>query len=177
MTAMAELTETAELPTGDDWIALCTGSLPVPEVLSWITRPDCGAFVLFCGTVRDHSEGRQGVVALEYEAYVAQVEPRLAALAVEIRRRWPELRRLALLHRTGQLEVGDVSVLVAASTPHRAEAFEAARYGIDTIKASVPIWKRETWQDGTDWATCSHDLVDVGDTPQPRPGRTTSSAR
>ena len=99
----------------------------------------------FCGTVRDHSKGRAGVTWLEYEAYVEQVAPRLTRVATAARERWEKIGRLALLHRVGRLEVGEVSVVVVASTPHRAEAFAAAQFCIDTLKETVPIWKRETW--------------------------------
>jgi molybdopterin synthase catalytic subunit len=151
-----------DAPTGDDWTAVEDGPLPVAEVLDWAVQPGCGALVTFFGTVRDHSDGRPGVVALEYEAYLEQVRPRLDALALGARSKWPSTGRLALLHRVGRLQVRDVSVLVAVSAPHRAEAFEAARYCIDAIKMSVPVWKREIWADGSDWALCTHDLVDIG---------------
>lgn len=127
----------------------------------WAVRPGCGAVVLFSGTVRDHAEGRPGVSELEYEAYEEQVVPKLAELAADLRRRWPLTGRVALLHRVGPLAVGDVSVIVVASAPHRPEAFEAARFGIDTLKATVPIWKRETWEGGVDWGTCAHDVTTV----------------
>jgi molybdopterin synthase catalytic subunit len=149
-------------PAGDTWIALTDSELPVGEVLDWAVRPGCGAVVLFSGTVRDHAEGRTGVSKLVYEAYTEQVEPRLTAIAEEARRRWP-VGRLALLHRVGELVVGESSVVVVASTPHRPEAFESARFCIDTLKATVPIWKRETWEGGEDWGLCAHDVVDVGD--------------
>lgn len=108
-------------------------------------------------------------MALEYEAYLEQVEPRLSAVASSARERWP-VGRIAILHRVGRLEVGEVSVVVGVSTPHRAESFEAARFCIDTVKESVPIWKRETWVDGSDWALCPNELVeiprtDAGDSP------------
>jgi molybdopterin synthase catalytic subunit len=138
--------------------------LPVNSALEWSVRPDCGAQVLFSGTVRDHAEGRSGVSELEYEAYVEQVEPRLARIAAEARRRWPTVGRLALLHRTGVLKLGECSVIVVASSPHRAEAFEAARWCIDTLKATTPIWKRETWAGGTDWGLAAQDLTEVDDT-------------
>jgi molybdopterin synthase catalytic subunit len=117
--------------------------------------------VLFTGTVRDHAEGRPGVSALEYEAYEEEVVPRLAGIAAEARRRWRVLGRVAALHRVGTLDVGDTAVLVAVSAPHRAEAFDAARFCIDTLKATVPIWKRETWEGGSDWAECSHPVDEV----------------
>jgi molybdopterin synthase catalytic subunit len=153
----------AELPpiSGDDWIALTEAPLPVGAAYDWATLPSCGAVVVFSGTVRDHAEGRPGVTELEYEAYGEQVVPRLAAIAAEARRTWPVLGRLALLHRIGPLAVGASSVLVVASSPHRPEAFEAARFCIDTLKETVPIWKRETWEGGTDWGTCAHDVREV----------------
>jgi molybdopterin synthase catalytic subunit len=148
----------------DDWIELTAGPISLAEVTAWVNRPDCGAIDVFCGTVRDHSEGRPGVERLEYEAYESEVVHRLDAIAAEARRRWPEIGRVALLHRTGLLEVGEVSVMVAVSTPHRAEAFEAARWCIDTLKETVPIWKREHWSDGADWATDAHELREIGET-------------
>lgn len=146
-------------PAGeDDWLGLFAEPLPVEAALSWVPLPRCGAVVSFSGTVRDHAEGRPGVVALDYEAYDEEVVPRLAAIAAEARTRWPTLGRLALLHRVGRLAVGDCSVVVVVSAPHRAEAFEAGRFAIDTLKSSVPIWKRETWAEGADWGTGAHDI-------------------
>jgi molybdopterin synthase catalytic subunit len=134
----------------------------VAEAVSWATRPDCGGLVLFSGTARDHAEGRPGVERLEYEAYDAQVVPRLAAVADEARARWPAVGRIALLHRTGVLAVGESAVVVVVSAPHRAEAFDAARFCIDTLKRSVPIWKRETWADGESWGLEAQHIVDAG---------------
>lgn len=157
--------QVAALPRpGDaDWTGLTSHPLPLAEATAWAVLPGCGAVVTFAGTVRDHAEGRSGVTRLEYEAYEEQVGPRLAGIAAEARRRWPALGRVALLHRVGPLEVTDVSVVVAASAPHRPEAFEAARWCIDTLKATVPVWKRETWDGGTDWATCSTEIADVAE--------------
>jgi molybdopterin synthase catalytic subunit len=146
---------------GETWLALTAEALPVAAAYDWCVRPDCGAVVLFSGTVRDHAEGRSGVAHLTYEAYEEQVLPRLEAIAAEIRRRWPRTGRIALLHRIGRLELGESSVIVAASAPHRAEAFAAARFGIDTLKETVPIWKQETWEGGRDWALGAHELTDV----------------
>ena len=147
---------------GETWLGLTTAPLPVAQVYDWCVRADCGAVVLFSGTVRDHAEGRSGVAHLTYEAYEEQVTPRLAAIAGEIRRQWPTTGRIALLHRTGRLELGMSSVIVAVSAPHRGEAFDAARFGIDTLKATVPIWKQETWAGGQDWALGTHDVTEVG---------------
>jgi len=145
----------------DDWVGITADALPVGAAATFVEREDCGGVVVFTGTVRNHSEGRAGVRSLEYEAYEEEVTPRLAAIAAEARSRWPSVGRLALLHRTGLLGVGEASVVVAASAPHRAEAFDAARFCIDTLKATVPIWKREAWDGGEDWSTCAHPVAEV----------------
>jgi len=153
---------------GETWLALTAEALPIAAAYDWCVRPDCGAVVLFSGTVRDHAEGRTGVAHLTYEAYEEHVQPRLDAIATEIRQQWPRTGRIALLHRIGRLELGESSVIVAVSAPHRAGAFEAARFGIDTLKATVPIWKQETWEGGEDWALGAHELTDVTSPPTDR---------
>lgn len=140
------------VPDGPDWVVLTGEPLPVAEALAWAILPSCGAVVMFCGTVRDHSEGRPGVLRLEYESYEEHACRQLASVAREARSRWADLGRTALLHRVGTLELSDVSVVVAVSAPHRDEAFAAARFCIDTLKATVPIWKREEWASGSAWA-------------------------
>ena len=118
--------------------------------------------MLFSGTARDHAEGRPGVERLEYEAYESQVVPRLGAVADEARARWPVRRphRPAAPH--GRARGGRAAVVVVVSAPHRAEAFEAARFCIDTLKRSVPIWKRETWAGGESWGLEAQHIVDAG---------------
>jgi molybdopterin synthase catalytic subunit len=148
--------------TGEDWIGLSDAPLPSDEAAAWVVRPECGAVVVFLGTVRDHAEGRPGVVALDYEAYAEQAEPRMAAVAAEARDRFAGVGRIALLHRTGPLAVTDSAVVVAVSAPHRAEAFEAARFCIDTLKATVPIWKKESWAGGEDWGTDATPVMQAG---------------
>ena len=138
------------------------GSLPTVTVADWAVLPSCGAVVVFSGTARDHSPGRDGVERLEYEAYREQAEPRMRAVAEEARARWPDVGRLALLHRTGPLEVGETAVVVGVSAPHRDEAFAAARFCIDTLKATVPIWKREVWEGGEAWGSDAEPITDVG---------------
>jgi molybdopterin synthase catalytic subunit len=128
---------------------------------TWVTVRDCGAVVVFAGTVRDHAEGRPGVMELEYEAYVSQVEPRLRAIADAARKRWPEIGRVAVWHRTGVLQVTESSVVVAVSAGHRPDAFEAARFCIDSVKSTVPIWKRERWEGGEDWGLDAHEVAEV----------------
>ena len=150
-----------------DWIACTDEPLPVSEAMSWVVLPRCGAVVSFVGTVRDHAEGRNDVTAVEYEAYREQVEPKLAAVAESARRRWSDLGRLVLIHRVGHLAVGEASVLVVASTAHRADAFAAAQFCIDTLKRTVPIWKREHWAGGSDWGTGAQPVADVAEIDAP----------
>ncbi len=145
-------------PEAADWLAVTDASLPVSEALAFAGDPGCGGIVCFCGTVRDHAEGRPGVETLTYEAYVAGAERALIELAEMARARWPVLGRLVMLHRTGTLAVGDAAVVVVASAPHRDEAFEAARYLIDELKRSVPIWKHERWAGGSGWSPCAEPL-------------------
>jgi molybdopterin synthase catalytic subunit len=150
-----------EHPTnGEDWFELTSDELPIADAYAWAVQPSCGAVVLFSGTVRDHAEGRQGVQHLTYEAYESQVVPRFRAIAAELRRRWPATGRVALLHRTGQLEVGESSVVTVVSAPHRAEAFEAGRFAIDALKESAPIWKHEVWAAGAAWGTGANEVRD-----------------
>lgn len=148
-------------PLGDRWLALTEEPLDVSGAHDWAVLHDCGAVVVFSGTVRDHADGRDDVVALTYEAYEEQVVPRLNAIADEVQLRWPSAGRIAAHHRVGRLELGEVSVLVAVSAAHRPEAFEAARYMIDALKASVPIWKREHWSGGDDWGTGAQPITDA----------------
>jgi molybdopterin synthase catalytic subunit len=134
----------------------------VDRIVEWATLPGCGAVVSFVGTVRDHSAGRPQVTALEYEVYPELAVRRLGEVASSATGRWPTIGRLALLHRVGRLSVGEASVAVAVSTPHRGEAFDAAEYCIDTLKHTVPIWKLETWAGGTEWSECSRPIDEVG---------------
>jgi molybdopterin synthase catalytic subunit len=149
-------------PAGaDDWIGLSGDPLPLGAAADWAVLPRCGAVVVFSGTARNHSAGREGVRSLEYEAYDEQARPRMEAIAAEARRRWPELGRLALLHRTGPVPLGTSAVVVVASAPHRGEAFDAARFAIDALKATVPIWKRETWDGGESWGVEAQHVVEL----------------
>lgn len=145
---------------GDDWLALSESALPVAHAYDWAVRPQCGAVVLFSGTIRDHAEGRAGVEHLTYEAYEEQVVARFEEIVAELRRRWPDTGRVALLHRVGRLVVGESSVIAVVSAPHRAEAFDAARYAIDALKQAAPIWKHEVWAEGADWGTGASDVRD-----------------
>jgi molybdopterin synthase catalytic subunit len=141
-----------------DWLALTDAALPAGTVADWVVVPSCGAVALFAGTARDHAGDRDDVEELVYEAYEEQVVPKLAEIADEMRVRWPDIGRIALLHRVGRLAIGETAVVVAVSTPHRPEAFAAARYGIDAVKASVPIWKKERWDGGEAWGLEGNEL-------------------
>jgi molybdopterin synthase catalytic subunit len=158
--------------TRQDWLELTSAPLPIGDAYEWAVRPDCGAVVLFSGTVRDHAEGREGVTGLAYEAYEEHVLARFERIAAEARRRWPTVGRIVLWHRLGELALGESSVVVAASAPHRAEAFEAARFGIDTLKATAPIWKKEFW-DGSarlgeeGWAVGARSVTELADLTAP----------
>jgi molybdopterin synthase catalytic subunit len=112
-----------------------------------VRRPDCGAVVMFLGTVRDLTDGKV-TVALDYEAYPGMAEKKMAEIERDTRARW-RVGDIVMVHRLGHLDVGDVSVAVAVSCPHRAQAFEACRFAIDRLKELVPIWKKENWADGT----------------------------
>jgi len=111
------------------------------EALGFVSDPASGANCLFLGTARDHSESGE-VTSLRYEAWEELAIRRLEEIGVEMLNKWP-VRRAALLHRTGELGIGDVSVAIACSTAHREDAFEACRHGIERVKEDVPIWKKE----------------------------------
>jgi molybdopterin synthase catalytic subunit len=145
----------------DTWLELTESVLAIDDIYQWAVRADCGAVVLFSGTVRDHAEGRPGVSRLTYEAYAEQVEPRLSAIANEMRERWSSLGAIALIHRVGALTPTESSVVVCVSSPHRSEGFEAARFGIDAVKATVPIWKSEQWDGGQDWGLSANAVSDL----------------
>jgi molybdopterin synthase catalytic subunit len=133
-----------------DLVALSAEPLSEPAVVRAVEDPGAGAVVLFSGVVRDHTGGRR-VKFLEYEAHGPMALGKMREIAAEVRRRWPDTRRVALVHRVGRLEIGESSVLIAVSSPHRARAFEACRFAIDTLKETVPIWKKEHFEDGQVW--------------------------
>ena len=116
----------------------------------FVSDSTAGAIVSFLGTVRDHSPGRTGVTHLIYEAYLEQVETKIGELVADAATRWP-LIAVAIEHRVGRVDVGEPSVAVVASSAHRADAFEAARFLIDELKAHAPIWKQENWPGGAEW--------------------------
>ena len=128
---------------------LTTDPLDPRRLEAAVAHKGAGAICTFIGVVRDTSRGRS-VTHLEYEAYGEMATAEMRKIAGEIAEKWPEAR-VAMAHRTGRLEVGEASVVVSVSCPHRAEAIDACRWGIDRLKESVPIWKKEHATDGTYW--------------------------
>jgi len=120
------------------------------EVTESVRSQQAGAVVLFLGTVREMTAGKQ-TVALDYDGYPEMAKVKMGELESQARERFPVIE-VTIMHRLGHLELGDISVAVAVSSPHRADAFEAGRFIIDTLKETVPIWKKENWADGsTEW--------------------------
>jgi molybdopterin converting factor subunit 1 len=130
-------------------VELTSEPLDARRLETAVANPGAGAICTFTGVVRDSSRG-ESVTHLEYEAYAGMAEREMRAIGDEIARRWPDAR-VAMAHRTGRLEIGEASVVVSVSCPHRAEAFEACRWGIDRLKESVPIWKKEFASSGASW--------------------------
>ena len=130
-------------------IEITDAPLDARRIEAAVSHPGAGAICTFTGVVRDNSRGRT-VTHLEYEAYAEMAEAEMRRICAEIERRWP-MARVAMAHRRGRLEIGEPSVVVAVACPHRGEAIDACRYGIDTLKESVPIWKKEFAADGESW--------------------------
>jgi molybdopterin synthase catalytic subunit len=131
-------------------VSLTHAPIDVAGIVAHVTSPEAGAVVLFLGTTRAVTDGRE-TLRLDYEAYGEMAQRRLGELAEEAARRWPVVA-CAIVHRLGTVPPAEPSVAVAVSTPHRQDAFEAGKWLIDTLKESVPIWKREHWADGsTEW--------------------------
>jgi len=144
------MTSPKQLRRNDDLIVVSPDPIDPIPLLDFATTPSCGATALFLGTVRDHSVGKEGVTHLEYEAYDDVAVDKIGEIVGEARERW-DLERVAAVHRVGSLAVGETSVAVAVGSGHREEAFAAARYVIDELKARVPVWKKEHWPGGAEW--------------------------
>ena len=136
-------------------IAIRTACFTVAEIESLVADPKNGAICSFSGLVRDNSHGKT-VTALEYDCYVPMAEKLMNEIAGQIGREFP-ISRLAMVHRIGRMTVGELVVVVSAGAAHRDAAFQAARAGIDRLKKTVPIWKKEYFTDGSNW---------VGETPE-----------
>lgn len=124
-------------------------AIHLEDVVSKVIRPEAGAISTFMGTVREFTHGKR-TLSLEYQAYISMAEKKLEQIGEEIEKRWGNTQT-AIAHRIGKLDISEIAVVIAVSTPHRKDAFEASRYAIDRIKEIVPIWKKEIWEDGTSW--------------------------
>jgi len=132
-----------------DWIAILADPIPSLAALEFVADASAGGTAVFLGATRaDKNAAGHELLALEYEAYEAMALEQLQDLAGRVRRKWPILK-LVLMHRIGRVAVGEASVLIAVSAAHRAEAFEACRFLIDTLKAQAAIWKKQLWCDGS----------------------------
>ncbi|KGF73271.1 molybdopterin synthase [Neosynechococcus sphagnicola sy1] len=131
-----------------DSLAITFAPLAIEEIYALADSPANGAIVIMCGMVRHQTAGKP-VVALEYQAYQPMALQVFAQITAQIRQTWPDVVRVVIHHRTGRLRIGEISVLVAVGCPHRAEAFAACEYAIDTLKHNAPIWKKEHWADGS----------------------------
>ena len=139
-------------------VLITQSPINVEEVIREISTPRSGGLDIFLGTVRNHSRGRR-VRELEYSAYVPMAEKLMAEIENQIKGMWV-VDKIVIIHRTGLLKIGEVSVVTAVSAPHRKQAFEACRYAIDSVKSVVPIWKKEYFEEGTAWVVGQHE-VDV----------------
>ncbi|PAV29217.1 molybdenum cofactor biosynthesis protein MoaE [Virgibacillus profundi] len=124
-------------------------AIEINDVVNKVVRPEAGAVNTFIGTVREFTKGKR-TLYLEYQAYASMAEKKLEEIGREIDQKWGDAKT-AIAHRTGRLDISDIAVVIAVSTPHRKDAFEASRYAIERIKEMVPIWKKENWEDGTLW--------------------------
>jgi len=129
-------------------IELTDAPIDIDRVRSAVNDDGFGAILIFEGVGRNHFEGRP-VVALEYEAYADMAVPEMARIADEVEQKWQG--KLSMIHRTGRVEIGEPSVVIAVGTPHRGACYEASRYAIDELKKRVPVWKKEVYADGSAW--------------------------
>jgi molybdopterin synthase catalytic subunit len=135
-------------PHGRLWCCLSKSSIDPDPVQDWLVDPTCGAVVTFVGRVRNHSGRRSGVSSIFFESFRPAALDALDRIGREVFDRWPHVAKLALIHREGQVGVGEVTVVVGAASPHRAEAFESVAWSMEAIKEMVPVWKLEKWVDG-----------------------------
>jgi len=139
-----------------DLIEVTDKPLSEERLMNAVGDGGAGGLVLFSGVVREETGGRR-VKHLEYEAHASMAAAKMREIAAAMRERWPGVRGIALVHRIGRLEIGESSVMIAVSSPHRAEAFDACRFAIDTLKETVPVWKKEFFEDGEVWVGLQGD--------------------
>ncbi|MGH9020208.1 MAG: molybdopterin synthase catalytic subunit [Acidimicrobiales bacterium] len=144
-----------------DSVVITDAALEPAELAAWATRPGCGAVVTFCGTVRDTSDDRDGIEALEYETDPDLARRRIDLVVESARSRWPDLGAVAIHHRIGRVDLTEASVVVVVSAPHRDVAFSAARFCIDAVKETVPLYKRDVWKGGSAWSRDARPVTDL----------------
>lgn len=130
-------------------VELLSETLDIDHCIKQVFSPDCGGIDVFIGTVRNVTKGKK-VIRLEFEAYEPMAVKEMQKLGEKAKEQWP-VQKVVIHHRTGVLEVGDIPVIIAVSAAHRDAAFDACRYIIDTLKETVPIWKKEVFEDGEVW--------------------------
>lgn len=136
---------------GTTSVDLTNEPLNIEKLSEWAKSEECGAISMFIGTTRNEYQGRK-VLRLEYEAYVPMARSQLLTLSDEIRMRWQSIKKIAIVHRLGVVPVTEASVIIVVSSPHRAESLQAVSFAIDQIKAKIPIWKKEIYENGEcDW--------------------------
>jgi len=134
-----------------DWILLTESPLDPAAAIACVTDPAAGGIDLFLGITRAAADPAKGdLLALDYDAYPEMAHTQIRAMLAQARARWP-ICKCAILHRTGRVAIGQASVIIAVSCPHRGEAFDACRYLIDTLKSMAPIWKNDIFTQGTAW--------------------------
>jgi molybdopterin synthase catalytic subunit len=153
-------------PHPADLVQIVHEAINPTALVSHVRGPGDGAMVVFDGFVRDHSRNRR-TLYLKYEAYEPMALAKMHEIAAQIHKQFP-IHAVAVVHRLGRLEIGETSVFIAISAPHRAAAFDACRYAIDTLKRVVPIWKKEYFEDGSVWADGEVPPVPSA-TPAPEP--------
>jgi molybdopterin synthase catalytic subunit len=132
-------------------IKISNKKLDVQDAISMVSDPGCGGLNVFIGTVRNQTKGRN-VLKLEFEAYEPMAEKEMTKIVLEAKSKWG-IKEMAIYHRTGLLEIGEIAVIIASSAPHRGDSFAACQYAIDTLKQTVPIWKKEIFEDGEVWVS------------------------
>jgi len=131
--------------------------ITINDCIEKVIRPEAGAVSTFIGIAREYTKGKR-TLFLEYDAYVPMATKQLARIGDEIKQEWPDAE-VAIAHRMGRLDISEVAVAIAVSTPHRDASFKACRYAIERIKEIVPIWKKEHWEDGTKWLGNQQETV------------------
>lgn len=132
-------------------IKVTTEKLDQAQITNLISDPSCGGIVVFVGTVRNNTEGRS-VNHLFFETYKSMAISEMTKISEKAQNQWP-INKMAIYHRIGKLEIGEEAVIIAVSSPHRKEAFAACQFAIDTLKETVPIWKKEVFEDGEVWVS------------------------